>query len=838
MTNLTKDLPMQILLLELSGYKRLMLNNINYIRITPTTQLQLILGTNGSGKSSILKELSPLPATPTDYNKDGYKLIEIEHNELIYVLKSTMDPSPKHSFKRDGVELNPSHTGQVQKELVKQIFNITPDINDLLVGDIAFHAMGPGERRSWFQRLSEVDYTYAVKVYQRLKESQRDVSGAIKLNNARLIQESNKLLTEPQITALKLDVMELNKFLDYLFTIKSNTYTDANDIKSVINNNTLKLKELSDTIFKLRRVFKNQYGFTSIADIDKAIIDNQTQYQIGIANAATLSSLVEADSDILHSLELAAITSTIDLDNQISVINNKILDLTNQLMVDIATTAPISAKMSLDAVMDSLTTIFSNLSPNPDKLFSRANLQTLNTNLETLNTSLNSAEAYRNKLLLQKTSQEHYKTHDALTCPSCNHSWNIGYNADTYLSICKELDVAAKAIDNILLKIDKCKADIDALLEYMRVYKSFLDLVKAWPILKPLWDHLLDHADLFNSPTSLMFILHRYKGDLEILIKIDQFNTDLVSLNKLKLSTTQAGHVTKIDIKNRLEDNQLALYNLNSENTIIKQTIATLRTYHQTAIDISQISNQLVSILTDNDLKCTELISELRNNALSDIIRTVQLSKINKEKTLAEISIQAALTESIRLDLVNLEQRSVALKICVSALSPTDGLIAKGMMGFINIFIKQMNLFIKKIWLYPLTILHCNIEDGADIDLDYKFPISINDNAPIPDVSKGSSAMREVIDLAFRLTAMGYLGLKEYPVILDELGKTFDTAHRVQAFKTILDLLISSSHSQLFIVNHYNAMYSSLTNTEIMVLCDANIILPQDCIYNQHVKIN
>lgn len=55
--------------LELKFYKRMLLRSINHITITPKSKIQIILGTNSSGKSSLLKELSPLPANPSDYLK-------------------------------------------------------------------------------------------------------------------------------------------------------------------------------------------------------------------------------------------------------------------------------------------------------------------------------------------------------------------------------------------------------------------------------------------------------------------------------------------------------------------------------------------------------------------------------------------------------------------------------------------------------------------------------------------------------------------------------------------------------------------------------------------------
>ena len=57
---------------------RLRLKNIEYFEMNPSEPVQLILGTNGSGKSSIMMELSPLPSEASDYRDGGYKEIHIE----------------------------------------------------------------------------------------------------------------------------------------------------------------------------------------------------------------------------------------------------------------------------------------------------------------------------------------------------------------------------------------------------------------------------------------------------------------------------------------------------------------------------------------------------------------------------------------------------------------------------------------------------------------------------------------------------------------------------------------------------------------------------------------
>ena len=106
---------MRIIRLELRGYIRLGVCNIDHLIYTPESNYQLILGTNGSGKSSLIYELSPLPAHHSQYTKDGLKHITIEHRGATYQLISDFKTG-KHSFSIDGDEnLNRGGTQQVQR---------------------------------------------------------------------------------------------------------------------------------------------------------------------------------------------------------------------------------------------------------------------------------------------------------------------------------------------------------------------------------------------------------------------------------------------------------------------------------------------------------------------------------------------------------------------------------------------------------------------------------------------------------------------------------------------------------------------------------------------------
>ena len=181
---------MRITNIELTGYKRLSLTHIHYLSMTMTEKVIFILGTNGSGKSSLLKELSPLPAHSAQFEKDGSKCIEIDHLGFHYILKSDFSTNKHTLIKQQRSEtgdivfednLNPGGTQTVQRELVKKEFGITQELHDLFTGQIKFHRMSVAERRKWFTLFSQSDYTYALAIYQKFKDSLRDAQANLKM---------------------------------------------------------------------------------------------------------------------------------------------------------------------------------------------------------------------------------------------------------------------------------------------------------------------------------------------------------------------------------------------------------------------------------------------------------------------------------------------------------------------------------------------------------------------------------------------------------------------------------------------------------------------------------
>jgi ABC-type Mn2+/Zn2+ transport system ATPase subunit len=95
--------------------------------------------------------------------------------------------------------------------------------------------------------------------------------------------------------------------------------------------------------------------------------------------------------------------------------------------------------------------------------------------------------------------------------------------------------------------------------------------------------------------------------------------------------------------------------------------------------------------------------------------------------------------------------------------------------------------------------------------------------------------MIEIINLAFRLVAMSYLGLQDYPLYLDEPGRAFDPAHKSAVVNMVKSLLEQSTFSQIFMISHDYAQYGALANAQLCVMNPTNVVVPKD--YNSHVTM-
>lgn len=817
---------MYISKIYLKGFKNLALTNIEELEYNTDTPLQLILGQNGSGKSSILRELSPLPAIPANYNSGGIKEVFINHNGSEYKLRSVVNGSAKHSFIKDGIELNPGNgTGVVQKELVEREFNYTPVIQKLLTGEIQFTKMAPNQRRELLTSISDLKLDYVLSIYNRLKQSHRDSVGAIKHVKGKLENLNTELMLMGELEKLSSESKMLTDEIKRLIPLSVNNKVYPDTLLSKLNTEFSKLNSLIQKC-KNTRVCLNTGSLSSIADTNEWISKlEKEKYALGLDIDKTLAEIAE----------VSKLTSVIEnTDNGVDILKSNLKELINEYN-NTPFIEGVVYEIDLKTVINTLKAISSDLyevhiRKDDDMLVCNLpELNSLNDEKRILTEQVNKLSTNYN-FLSSKLEEAIQHRKDAINCPKCNTIITMGEHLnDTQLSnlearvksVETELNTLKPTLDELTLKMDKCNRYIDH-------YRTIRTCTQQYGGLFPFWKETEGLTWVVNNTIQAVdalrkeiYRVERNNRRLELEKEIKSIK-ETISLYELAESSN-ACHKRSL-----LEESLDKMY---ARQTKVNTNLE--------ALNKVKVNYELLKRMEGDCTLQEEIVSKVFLEWVNTVAHdTVGNEILRMQQRLGDIQGILRKKEHLCTSLEELTNDHDTLKAdyeaytaLVNELSPTTGLIAEQMRGYLECFMDQVNTVISNIWEYPLSVEVCGFEEGG---LDYKFPINVS-GRQIPDISKGSAGIQDIIDFAFTIVTMGYMGLNDYPLYMDEVGSSFDHKHRSNLIKYIKLLLESRQCTQLFMVNHFSADYGGLTHTNVLALSENNVILPD--VYNTNTRI-
>lgn len=832
---------MKIHKLVLKGYIRLQLRQIKEFVYEPKQPIQVIIGTNGSGKSSIALELSPLPADSKHYNENGSKEILITDNGNTYELGSFFPSGKKdyHSFKKNGEELNSGGNVTDQLKLVFQEFRVTPEIHRFALGKISFADMKPPQRKDWMMKFADANYDYAIEFYNKLRQRANDLTSALRVTKKRLVTETAKILPLEELEALRKETTDLHELLECLMEDRKPVdYPLQEDIDK-----TFKIKgQLSSFV---SNVTKRLRLLRTFGPMEKSSVLAEISNLTGTVKACEiLSTEYYKDFEKINEVyQLLEKTHT----HNIFTIDAKLRKLIEEENVQIASRSydyplqqdPKHAQEALEGVIERLDQLLPTLPPNPDKIFSRASLEVLETKKIDLQDKI---QICQRSIDDKRGIVQHFsmlKDQESTECPNCKHKWIRGYDEHKNQAVKSALEAETVNLTNLTAELDVVNKKIEELHEYFRVYREYVSLTKNWPVLDPLWDHLAKLELVISSPMQVTQIANNYKRDLIIETQVLEIRKEIEELRQnVSMSEKTLGmdfektKERKNDLEESIQLNQQKQSKAQSELTRLNNWVSNITT-------VESIYASLENLIREFETAEEHALETIRRETYNDLLRTVQSGLARKENVLRESESQIRIIEDIQKNINEMENHERLLKLAVKELSPTEGIIAEGLLGFMKLFVKQMNDIIKRIWTYPLNIQPCAVEEGQKLDLNYKFPFKIDTVVDsIEDISFGSTAQKEVIDLAFRINGLKALHLKEFPLYLDEFGHSMDPTHKAATIHLVNSIMEQEAFTQLFMISHDLLQYGALTNTEILVLCDENVTIPNNCVYNRHVKIS
>jgi len=769
-------------------YKYRRMSNLPYDKFTfkPKSKINIILGSNGMGKSSLLKELLPnAEDTKKEYLEDGYKILNFEHNNRNYTISYRRDEN-KYSFIVDDNELNPSYNMKTFKRLIEEHFNLSKDVFYLLTGNNDFTVMSTSERKKWFTEiLSDTDYEYGLVIYNKARARYRELTGMLKMIESKLLKEYEELKNS------ELDVNKIKNEISYLESIKRS-----------LTNNISKPDNLPNVYDRLKNTITD---YNSIkVDIDNEIDDK-------IINVK--STIDNIKNNIEH------INKQIEQYTKMLTNNNKIIELEKELsnIKDI--------KVNDELNIDEWITLYNTITDNyTDIVDIDSEIKTLNSkhpidDLDTLNIKLNDYINNKDKIdkeikiLEYKLNELDRVKEDKIECPKCGHIWSPKFNETLYNNLTVKYNELNKTIIKLNKDIEILKADIDILNKRKDIMWKLNTILKSNNVIFKYVKNKIEGMskdEKLNIISSIILDTYVYlKSNIEDIKRLKRKDEIVKQLKWYKeMSSIDKNKINEMlnDISNKKIEYIDKLDKYNSEYNKLKNI--------KNKIDKKlYYKNEIVELLNKIHKYKINKYKELKYRYDLNILKEIEdMILILKDKS-TSIEIRKNKIKELEDDKKELIEKRKATSKIIEALSPSKGLLAKGLVEFVNNIIEDMNVVISNIFDYDLSIKPIDLENGK---LDFNFKL-ISKGNEIADISKGSSGMREVIDLAFKLVSMRILGMEDYPLILDEFGRALDSVHRSNAYDYINEIS-NEMFSQIFIVTHNEDVFSRFPNANIVLL--------------------
>lgn len=817
--------------ITLCGNKRLLPAGIKFFNAKFTNIHQILLGLNGSGKSTTVQELNPMPATPADYVNGGYKKIVIDHNSNEYVLLSTIGTNNHHSFIMNGIELNDGGTSSVQKMLVLEHFNLDEKLMEVLTDQTRFHLLSPNERRNWLTRLSGTNMDFAISFFKHLKTIHRDSEAVVKHIDARLAKESSDITTPEQLAELEEAHKHLENSVLSLLEYKDKEVGDVGQLRGHLDALSQECRRLAEDIVavKIVKPINGIYDRSELIALREKLSGQLQSYK------EQEQALLSEHAELRDALLAAAEVENKDL-GELEVLKSNAEAKVKELKAGITRyhtlTNPVGIHGATDAIWLTLTDMIVELYDNSECTFNRDKINDAETKLEELKDKVRAMGINRDRIF---NTRERLMGTESVECPSCNNIFKPGCDP----SILQEFEEKLLKYDNALETLKDEREVLDKYLSesasYVAQYKRLIALMNNTPSLAPLWADLKAIDLTTSSPHTLLPITNEWYKDVEKHLAIARLEPELLYLDAT-IAKIRAVESTELSYtQNRVNKISEQIEDI-SRQQFEAQEVYDLSTLHLDNRDtICDMYNKLLDLTKRRNIIKSELLDTLTQHELTKLLSSmnVKLSEytgnLNKAKSarelLADLTFQKQKAE---------HERDI-LKTLLKEINPTDGLIARQSKMFIEQFVEQINTVISAVWTYDMKVLPCPIESDK---LTYKFPLYFpSTDSSTQDVSKSSAAQKGIVDFAFKLVVMAYLGLEDYPLYLDELAPSLDEKHRINIIEYVKNFVESKQCSQMFMVSHYMESFGVFQNTQNIVMDKTNLLSLPDS-YNTDVIIS
>lgn len=845
---------MRITKLVLTGYKPLMIHGMKSIVITDMGNIVLVLGPNGYGKSSILRQMTPYPATRTDYVKGGKKVITIDHDCKEFVLTSDFESQRAHSFLIDGQEMNLSGNTDVQESLVRQYFDFPLIISKIMSGKFKFCSMTKSQRKELLYATYPFQLDFVLEKYKALMSKIKAGNAQLKLLHERKLKLSGSMLNPEtkeeyikQSGELTKQINEMEKELFHLEQSikKSKSELDLIRARIPVGMDTDDYKSKAELLSaKMKQIYKHRKDLALNADqLHDSIVREITQMS---ALHGKSKELQDMGISLRDEIEKYKASCNDDTEEQIKTCES-LIEAQKTIIRDnvVDPNVPIVMFDELEKLKQAISYISSDLMYLKSlacEMWDETKYEAYATEIRNLEYQISQENSFvsRGEALLIELQRKYDKNNQYSYPLDCKRGCHLRENLENILN-------AIKA------EMDKCKTDTESTKVLLEQHKAEYEAKKselqaraaARPILLRLdrsissksWgDYVCSGVSMIEAVNTnvteinnrLVKIIQNTETSL-VVKKAQEILTGLeAKLVGLKSTTKPMKEmITKVLIQKELQLKRVT-DDISKLNDQIKELedVHNIHSQHEALVkEINELVEQFnwykqgVMLKTEIEYY-SNIMSELtrKKNEVGSKLR--ELEAILKEQE----GYSIRLNDEIEPNILKIERSNAKLQLVADEICPTSGLPCASIVKYVNALLHRANQYLRQMWSYDMELSYFDEDDLSSFD--FTFPILINKDSKVSDASLASRGMASGIDMAIMMAMASYLKLaNRFPMILDEYTEGLQPSH-VQTSTELIGKYMRDEQCQAFIVSHDAIMNANFIDATYITLTEDDQVPP------------
>lgn len=775
--------------------------------VRPKALLQMIIGTNGAGKSSFADlAFSPLTPSHHDFGENGAWEWICNMDGSRYALAAEFDKK-RYSFLKDGVELNPGKTITVQNQLVEEHFRYDRLLHDILTGNAKFTSMSPQQRSNAISKISNVDFSYAFSKFNEWRKGYNSSSSVVKFLSGRLAEEQEKLISDEDKKVLRENVSRLSAQLETIRQLdRPVDYKQHLDGGESINQLINEFHQYADEFLKAELPVVEGKSKEEVLSLSTALATRLSDSSKSLEEIGERLSKAESRKErVLKSLVQSDITSleaeVKKAEDMLNSIPTKNIDIPDEWLI------------RCDDIIAGLTYSLSALSPS--LLQDKEEFKTVTVQMNNSILELNKA-----KHLLENLSQKMIEltSEKEISCPSCSFVFRPGVNHSDITGLQQRLLQGESFVTSLDDKNRTIQDRYNELYEVNNAYDTLLQLRETnYERAKGLFTYI-DSLGGFSKGRSLINNLAIYSKEVEYRERRQMIIRGLEH-NRVALESSKGANESKDKI---IEEYTTIETEYSHAWKIVDDYRKKRKSFDKSSSYLEQYEFLYERAMSAHEAIKAEVILTLGGiyrKVLNDEVERLQTGLAINANALSDNDVIETIIKDLSKQLSKAKTEMSAHKLLMDAMDPKTGLIAEQIRVQIGTIVNGMNNMIASVWNYPLTLDLPSEEEGK---LNYKFPMWV-DGTFRDDISKGSSSMKAIVNTTFSILAHYSFGLSGYPVYLDEFDGTFDGVHSDNVIKLVKDLADSGRFNHVIIISHNEKIQKAFPTAEVLILDERNL---------------